>query len=800
MNLRSVFTPEQQRILERYYDNGMTNQSKSCFQLILQCAQETKLDFSVVRTWVGNKRRKLASKADQNGQRHGDLTHSLSNHALAGGGGGAGPLGVGSVLSNELAAARGLQRGPTMAHLLPPTSCPSSSSSPSSCSPHSSGGGGSSSGSGSNSNNNNNDVIVTGIYSVGRSSNSSRLEGVASHSRSSASKTQPHIHTLDTDTHPTHARAAVRSDSSSSSSSSAVAAAAAAAALHSRVSVTLPHSRSPHMQPSPSNSLLYGQARKSYLSRDPSATATAAPAGIPRGWTKQYGNNQPPQGWALGGPSQSQVLPPVPSASSVPVHQPTPPRSSTDPSVRIQQVFTLAGLAEAQQRLAMGGVLGGGGGVVSQEVRSTRRPPRPPDPYETFSIAMETGDADDEYSREEELASMSAQMQIGRPRSSSSQSGEGGSGGGGGGGGGSTAAVAGASWMDGRGGGRGSPSVGGRNQVSLPHNASSPDHFGEKGCQTQSSYLAGSGGWGGFPLRLLSQDSTIGLANLKQIPGNVTAPWLISNSRKRTLQDRTQFSDKDLYTLKRYWDNGMTSLGSVCREKISAASTELSVDSEIIKTWIGNRRRKYRLMGIDIPPPKGGPPNFPKQSSTDVPSPPTPEGPEPKTPDVGESSEHNDEVTVCLSEDGMSDPYQREKDTGQEDMNAIGQTENVKIEIIDDDEDDDGDLMTSDMEQMQSLLEFKHEEVQFLENELENQKQRYFELKSFTRSLLSAVKNNDKEKQQELLASLPQLTDDDCERSPEREEEPNMEEDMTMTAVPPESSVSEEEGGNVEMM
>lgn len=49
MNLRSVFTAEQQRILERYYENGMTNQSKSCFQLILQCAQETKLDFSVVR-------------------------------------------------------------------------------------------------------------------------------------------------------------------------------------------------------------------------------------------------------------------------------------------------------------------------------------------------------------------------------------------------------------------------------------------------------------------------------------------------------------------------------------------------------------------------------------------------------------------------------------------------------------------------------------------------------------------------------------------------------------------------------
>ena len=54
MNLRSVFTAEQQRILERYYENGMTNQSKACFQLILQCAQEAKLDFSVVRVGPWN--------------------------------------------------------------------------------------------------------------------------------------------------------------------------------------------------------------------------------------------------------------------------------------------------------------------------------------------------------------------------------------------------------------------------------------------------------------------------------------------------------------------------------------------------------------------------------------------------------------------------------------------------------------------------------------------------------------------------------------------------------------------------
>lgn len=43
---------------------------------------------------------------------------------------------------------------------------------------------------------------------------------------------------------------------------------------------------------------------------------------------------------------------------------------------------------------------------------------------------------------------------------------------------------------------------------------------------------------------------------------------------------------------------------------------------------------------------------------------------------------------------------------------------------------------------------FQHEEVQFLENELENQKQKYQELASFTKSLLTALRSNDLERQQ----------------------------------------------------
>jgi len=49
------------------------------------------------------------------------------------------------------------------------------------------------------------------------------------------------------------------------------------------------------------------------------------------------------------------------------------------------------------------------------------------------------------------------------------------------------------------------------------------------------------------------------------------------------LQDRTQFSDEDLLQLRRYWNRGMTSLGFVCREKITAAAHQLNVDTEIVK-------------------------------------------------------------------------------------------------------------------------------------------------------------------------------------------------------------------------
>uniref|UniRef100_A0A3B4DTE9 Homeobox domain-containing protein n=1 Tax=Pygocentrus nattereri TaxID=42514 RepID=A0A3B4DTE9_PYGNA len=664
MNLRSVFTAEQQRILERYYENGMTNQSKSCFQLILQCAQEAKLDFSVVRTWVGNKRRKLASKADKNG------VVGLSNHALAGP---AGALVAGSVLTAEMAAVRAVQRGPAVAHLLPPpASCPSSSSSPSSCSPLSSGSG----------TNNNNDVIVTGTYSLLRSAN--RLDS------SSQSRTGPKAVPTQSDPEPSpQARPALHPD---------------AVSLHS-AAIALQR-KAPHIPTS--SALLFSQMRRTFSPREPVA--------IPPNWAKQYGT------------PQNQSWPSISHQQTLPIRN-SPPASTSDSGLKIQQVYTIAGLGEASQRSNPG---------TSQD-RSLKKP-HPPDTSETFSIAMETGDVEDEYSREEELANMGAQIQLSKSTSSSVSTAE-----------------------------------GNRNSSSGP------------------SLIDSRASGDGYPFRLFSQTSPTRIPTLKV--SSMSAPWLLSNSRKRTLQDRTQFSDGDLYTLKRYWDNGMTSLGSVCREKISAAATELNVDSEIIKTWIGNRRRKYRLMGIEIPPPKGGPATFPKVASAEPPSPLTPEEDEPRILKPAEDSEQNDVVSLCMSEDGTSDSYLKENDDGHDGSTNSALAENVKIEIIDeeeddDDDDDDGELMATDMEQMHSLLEYKHEEVQYLESELENQKQKYYELRTFTKSLLKAMKNNDLEKQQELLASLPQQVEEDLGLSPERDAESSME----MTSSQKDSSVSEGEG------
>ncbi|KAM6924120.1 highly divergent homeobox isoform 1-T1 [Xenentodon cancila] len=694
MNLRSVFTAEQQRILERYYENGMTNQSKACFQLILQCAQEAKLDFSVVRTWVGNKRRKLASKVDQNGS----LSHSLSSHGLGGGlvsnhtlsGGPLSnhSLAAGVLLPTDLAATRNIQN---RVHLLPPSSSfpsfSSASSSPSSSSPLSSGG----------NNNNNNDVILTGIYSLNSTPRSQpRPTAPPSQSDSELSAhTSPSLNQV------------LQSRNNSSPSP-----------IHSKL-VSLSQTLPSHT--GVSGPLVYTAVRKGTLSIGDGGMSAGAGV-VPHSWTRQYGTAQT-RPWSSSTQSQPQ---PQPRPHSNPQTQPPPPQkprvslpiqnSASEQTPRIQQVFTLSEKAE-EDRLRPGQ-------ASAQKSQENHRPASYPlDTSHNLSIAMETADEEDEWQREEELANMASQTHRDH----------------------TLPIPTGAEVSVVRGG-------------HTPPVTSSKPTWLHSNTTLQGSYF------------LTAQTSHTGESSSQTLLDVSAAPWVISNSRKRTLQDRTQFSDGDLIQLKRYWDRGMTSLGSVCREKITTAANQLSVDTEIVKTWISNRRRKYRLMGIEIPPPKGGPAVFSTSSpGNDTPVALSPDREQLRTPELGDDL--NEGGSICLSEDGTIDLQHGDGDDGTDVSAAIPLTNNVKIEVVDEDEDvdeDDGELVASDLEQMQNLLEFKNEEVQFLENELDYQKQKYQKLANFTTSLLNAVRNKDLERQQELLDSLPQPSDQDSDMTMEK--------------------------------
>ncbi|XP_011932649.1 PREDICTED: highly divergent homeobox isoform X1 [Cercocebus atys] len=655
MNLRSVFTVEQQRILQRYYENGMTNQSKNCFQLILQCAQETKLDFSVVRTWVGNKRRKMSNKNSESGTAT-----------------------TGTSLSAPDITVR------NVVNITRPSSQQSSWTSA------------------------NNDVIVTGIYSPASSS--------------SRQGTNKHTDTQITEAHKIPMqKTATKNDTEFQ--------------LHIPVQRQVAHCKNA--------SLLLGE-KTIILSRQTSVLN--AGNSVFNHTKKNYGNSSV-QASEMTVPQKSSVchrpykIEPVgiqrsykpehtgPALHNLCGQKPTirDPYCRTQ-NLEIREVFSLA-VSDYPQRIL--------GGNAPQKPSSAEG--------NCLSIAMETGDAEDEYAREEELASMRAQIP------SYSRFYESGS---------SLRAENQSTTLPGP--GRNMPNsqmvnirdmsdsvlYQNRNYHLTPrtslHTASSTIYSNTNPLRSNfSPHFASSN-----QLRL-SQNQ-----NNYQISGNLTVPWITGCSRKRALQDRTQFSDRDLATLKKYWDNGMTSLGSVCREKIEAVATELNVDCEIVRTWIGNRRRKYRLMGIEVPPPRGGPADFSEQPESGSLSALTPG--EEAGPEVGEDNDRNDEVSICLSEgSSQEEPNEVPNEARahkEEDHHAVS-TDNVKIEIIDDEESDM--ISNSEVEQVNSLLDYKNEEVKFIENELEIQKQKYFKLQTFVRSLILAMKADDKEQQQALLSDLP---------------------------------------------
>lgn len=337
--------------------------------------------FCPVQTWVGNKRRKLASKVEQNGgmshslSSHGLASGLLSSHTLAGGALSSHSLVGSGLLPVEIAAARNIQN---RLHLLPPsTSFPSfssASSSPSSSSPISSGS--------SSNNNNNNDVILTGIYSLS-SVPRSRQRTTAPSSQSNSE--------LTTHTPSSLISQALQSRSSSTSSP-----------LHSKL-VSL--SQCIPSLTSTSGPLVYTAVRKGASSLSEVGVNTGT--GIaPHSWTRQYGTTQTHPGSSSSQPqTQLQSRPHSSPQPPAPSSQKTSSSPVQDSYPRIQQAFSLTE-ANTDDRLRASQ---GSSEKGHQSHKSTlhRR-----DTAHNFSIAMETGNEEDEWQREEELANLASQTHI----------------------------------------------------------------------------------------------------------------------------------------------------------------------------------------------------------------------------------------------------------------------------------------------------------------------------------------------------------------------------------------------------
>lgn len=324
---------------------------------------------------------------------HGLAGGLLSNHTLAGGALSNHSLVAGALLPSEMAAARNIQN---RVHLLPPSSSfpsfSSTSSSPSSSSPLSSGS--------SSNNNNNNDVILTGIYSL-NSVPRSRPRPTAPPSQSDSE--------LSAHTSSSLINQALQSRSSSTSSP-----------LHSKL-VSL--SQSIPSLTSASGPLVYTAVRKGASSLGEARVSVGAGI-VPHSWTRQYNTAQTRPG-SSSSQSQTQLQPrphsnpqpqpPAPQKTrvSLPVQNSGP---SYEQTPRIQQVFTLSERGEEDR-------VRPSHGSTRKGQQSHRPTPHPLETSHNFSIAMETGDEEDEWQREEELSIMAARTHIHREQTSASPTG-----------------------------------------------------------------------------------------------------------------------------------------------------------------------------------------------------------------------------------------------------------------------------------------------------------------------------------------------------------------------------------------
>ncbi|CAH1228610.1 HDX [Branchiostoma lanceolatum] len=73
---------------------------------------------------------------------------------------------------------------------------------------------------------------------------------------------------------------------------------------------------------------------------------------------------------------------------------------------------------------------------------------------------------------------------------------------------------------------------------------------------------------------------------------DLQTPWRLV---EMPFQERQAFSNKQVETLKRYYEKGMNSQSLINREKMLACATETGLEFDTVRNWVGNYRRKLRL-------------------------------------------------------------------------------------------------------------------------------------------------------------------------------------------------------------
>ncbi|XP_062916529.1 highly divergent homeobox isoform X3 [Mobula hypostoma] len=642
MNLRSIFTEEQQRVLQRYYDSGMTNQSKNCFGLIIQCARETGLDFNVVRTWIGNKRRKLNS-----------TKYSLDDTPSTQGSAGNGTVGKSDAPVKNTSFVYPSQCQQTI--LTSPCR----------------------------------NVMVTGVLNSTYSTSRQGLSHQKDAHRCEVSNLAPRptgrtISEIELQ-HVSGQRQPVSKNP--------------AITFCEKI---IPGSRPLNLH-SPTNTINTTSAKNYspvYVQTEVNRqTATAKSVG---GWPKQFNST------IAECPRKLSSDPPFSRSMSSCISDSKITRNSGDPAVsslQIRDVYSLAGSKQSPRNRDHAF-------WNSCHMESG-----------CFSIAMETGDVD-EYAREEELASMSSELKH-HPRVSE-------------------------------------PNTSKEMECTNTSVVTPARHISSGSIQTSNKDISGSVFYSSGDFR--APGSTVTLNSNINSSEDSLNPHFPSTGYQRPASSQGNYQAS----------------GSLALPCLTGTSRKRT-------TWIGNRRRKYRQLGIELPPARGGPADFSILSNASSPALSEVKAETIKSP---ENSEDNDKSKddVSLSEGVPSELEQREDEDEEEEEEtteengdggsisdgscSIPTLEKVKLEVLDDDaaEMSSCDRIAVEVEQLQKLLSLKNDEMKYLENELERQKQKYLHLRNFTTSLVHAVKSNDKEQQQMLLTNLPPDTERNLDSPGNREQ------------------------------